>query len=54
LLFEISLLERVLYELGNELDHRPDWVGIPLKDLKDILAAGGAAEGDEHTLVRTG
>ena len=37
LLFEVILLERTLYELGHELDHRPDWVGIPLKDLRDLL-----------------
>jgi predicted trehalose synthase len=37
LLFEISLLERALYELGYELDHRPDWIGIPLKDLRELL-----------------
>jgi maltose alpha-D-glucosyltransferase / alpha-amylase len=37
LVFEICLLERMLYELGHELDHRPDWIGIPLKDLRDLL-----------------
>jgi maltose alpha-D-glucosyltransferase/alpha-amylase len=37
LLFEISLLERALYELGHELDHRPDWIGIPLRDIRDLL-----------------
>jgi maltose alpha-D-glucosyltransferase/alpha-amylase len=37
LLFEISLLERAVYELGYELDHRPDWIGIPLRDVRDLL-----------------
>ena len=37
LLLEIGLLERTLYELGHELTHRPDWVHIPLRDLRDLL-----------------
>ena len=37
LLFEMTLIERTLYELGYELDHRPDWVGIPLADLREML-----------------
>jgi maltose alpha-D-glucosyltransferase/alpha-amylase len=36
-LFEICLLERAVYELGYELDHRPDYIGIPLRDLRDLL-----------------
>jgi maltose alpha-D-glucosyltransferase / alpha-amylase len=37
LLFEVTLIERTLYELGYELDHRPDWAGIPLADLREML-----------------
>ena len=37
LLFQIQLFERTLYELGHELGHRPEWVGIPLADLKEML-----------------
>jgi maltose alpha-D-glucosyltransferase/alpha-amylase len=37
LLLEIGLLERTLYELGHELTHRPDWVHIPLRDIRDLL-----------------
>jgi maltose alpha-D-glucosyltransferase / alpha-amylase len=37
LLFEVALLERTLYELGHELTHRPDWVRIPLRDVRDFL-----------------
>jgi maltose alpha-D-glucosyltransferase/alpha-amylase len=36
-LLDVSLLERTLYELGHELAHRPDWIGIPLGDLREIL-----------------
>jgi maltose alpha-D-glucosyltransferase/alpha-amylase len=39
LLLELGLLERMLYELGHELVHRPDWVHIPLRDLRDLLHA---------------
>ena len=37
-LLEIHLLERTLYELGYELAHRPDWIRIPLEDLRELLA----------------
>jgi maltose alpha-D-glucosyltransferase/alpha-amylase len=39
LLLDIALLERTLYELGRELAHRPDWVRIPLEDLRALLDA---------------
>jgi maltose alpha-D-glucosyltransferase/alpha-amylase len=39
LLLDLGLLERTLYELGHELAHRPDWVHIPLKGLRDLLDA---------------
>ncbi len=31
------LTEKCLYEVGYELDHRPDWVKIPLYGLLDLL-----------------
>jgi maltose alpha-D-glucosyltransferase/alpha-amylase len=34
----VHLLEKALYELGYELNHRPEWVGIPLRGIRDILA----------------
>jgi maltose alpha-D-glucosyltransferase/alpha-amylase len=37
ILLEAFLLEKAIYELGYELNNRPDWVGIPLKGIKDIL-----------------
>lgn len=33
------LLEKAVYELGYELNNRPDWVGIPLKGIKHLLEA---------------
>jgi predicted trehalose synthase len=32
-------LEKAVYELGYELNNRPDWVAIPLKGIKEILYA---------------
>jgi maltose alpha-D-glucosyltransferase/alpha-amylase len=36
-LLDLFLLEKVLYEVRYELDHRPDWVGIPLRGLLVLL-----------------
>ena len=36
-LLEAYLLEKAFYELAYELNNRPEWVGIPLRGLMDIL-----------------
>jgi maltose alpha-D-glucosyltransferase / alpha-amylase len=41
-LFQIYLLERVLYEVGFELNHRPEWLAAPLLDLPYLLAPSQA------------
>jgi maltose alpha-D-glucosyltransferase/alpha-amylase len=33
------LMEKAIYELGYELNHRPDWVKIPMLGLLDLLDA---------------
>ena len=33
MLLESYLLEQALYEVGYELNHRPDWVRIPVQAL---------------------
>jgi len=33
------LLDKAIYELGYELNNRPEWVIIPLKGIKDLLEA---------------
>lgn len=38
ILLEIFLLEKAVYELGYELNNRPEWVSIPLKGIRHILA----------------
>ncbi|MBO0703790.1 MAG: maltose alpha-D-glucosyltransferase [Candidatus Dormibacteraeota bacterium] len=37
LLLDCMLIEKALYELRYELDHRPDWVAIPLRGLVELL-----------------
>ncbi|MCU0914764.1 MAG: maltose alpha-D-glucosyltransferase [Planctomycetes bacterium] len=37
LLFEVFLLEKALYELGYELNHRPDWLMIPVHGIEQVL-----------------
>jgi maltose alpha-D-glucosyltransferase/alpha-amylase len=41
LLLEAHLLEKAVYELGYELNHRPDWVRIPVIGILELLAAPG-------------
>lgn len=33
-------LEKVVYEIGYELAHRPDWVGLPVRGLRQLLGEG--------------
>jgi maltose alpha-D-glucosyltransferase/alpha-amylase len=37
LLLDTYLLEKAIYELGYELNHRPDWVRIPLQGILQLL-----------------
>jgi maltose alpha-D-glucosyltransferase/alpha-amylase len=37
LLLEFYLLEKCIYEVGYELDNRPEWVGVPLSGLRTLL-----------------
>ena len=36
-LLDSLLLEKAIYELGYELDNRPDWVKIPIRGIKQLL-----------------
>lgn len=40
-LLEVFLLEKSLQELGLELDHRPEWVSIPLRGTLRLLQRAG-------------
>ncbi|HSI90590.1 MAG TPA: maltose alpha-D-glucosyltransferase, partial [Adhaeribacter sp.] len=45
-LIQTFLLEKAIYELGYELNNRPDWVLIPLRGIKSIMNT--LAEGEEN------
>ena len=36
-LIELFTLEKALYEVRYELDNRPDWLGIPVRGILDLL-----------------
>ncbi|MFN2476844.1 MAG: maltose alpha-D-glucosyltransferase [Chthoniobacterales bacterium] len=38
IMLEAYLLDKAVYEVGYELNNRPDWVVIPLRGIKHILA----------------
>jgi maltose alpha-D-glucosyltransferase/alpha-amylase len=37
LLFECCLINKAAYELRYEIDHRPDWIGTPLRALERLI-----------------
>jgi maltose alpha-D-glucosyltransferase/alpha-amylase len=37
ILCDLHLLEKAIYELGYELEHRPDWVRLPLQGILQLL-----------------
>ena len=43
-LIQLFTLEKALYEIRYELDNRPDWVGIPIKSVLDLLEEDGEEE----------
>ncbi len=44
------VLEKALYEIAYEAENRPDWIGIPLQGVLDILSgpAKSADAGEDH------
>jgi maltose alpha-D-glucosyltransferase/alpha-amylase len=38
-LLDASILEKAVYELAYELNNRPDWIGIPLAGIEQLLAS---------------
>jgi maltose alpha-D-glucosyltransferase/alpha-amylase len=39
LLLDLYMFEKALYEIGYELNSRPDWVGIPLRGILELTGA---------------
>jgi maltose alpha-D-glucosyltransferase/alpha-amylase len=37
ILFDLFMLEKAVYELGYELNHRPDWLMVPARGIEQIL-----------------
>jgi len=40
MLLDLYILEKAIYELGYELNNRPDWVMIPIRGIKAIMSNG--------------
>ena len=40
-LINLFMLDKAFYELGYEMDHRPDWVRIPLAGIRELLPGAG-------------
>jgi maltose alpha-D-glucosyltransferase/alpha-amylase len=43
LLLDLLILEKAIYEMGYELNHRPAWLGIPVRAVLDALDPKGRA-----------
>jgi maltose alpha-D-glucosyltransferase / alpha-amylase len=43
LLLDVYMLEKALYEIGYELNNRPQWVRVPLRGILDLLAVPGTS-----------
>ena len=37
MMMDTFLLRKAIYELGYELNHRPDWVTIPLQGILELM-----------------
>ena len=42
LMLDFSLLDKAIYELGYEMNNRPDWVHVPVEGILRLLATDGA------------
>jgi maltose alpha-D-glucosyltransferase / alpha-amylase len=40
LVLKVFLMEKAVYELGYELNNRPDWAAIPMKGILRLLREG--------------
>jgi maltose alpha-D-glucosyltransferase/alpha-amylase len=44
LLLDLLILEKAIYEMGYEINHRPAWLGIPARAVLDSLGPAGGCE----------
>jgi maltose alpha-D-glucosyltransferase/alpha-amylase len=47
---DAHLLDKAFYEVRYELDHRPDWVGIPIRGIAMLLAGYPDGRDSEHAV----
>ena len=40
ILLDAYLLEKAIYELGYEMNNRPDWIVIPINGILDLIGGG--------------
>jgi maltose alpha-D-glucosyltransferase/alpha-amylase len=40
ILLDVYLLEKAIYEMGYELNNRPEWTKIPLRGIEQVLEMG--------------
>jgi maltose alpha-D-glucosyltransferase/alpha-amylase len=45
IMLQTFMLDKAIYELGYELNNRPDWVGIPLHGILGLLKTEGSTPG---------
>jgi maltose alpha-D-glucosyltransferase/alpha-amylase len=50
ILLDAFLLEKAVYELGYELNNRPDWVDIPLCGIRDLATSAAAGHEREQSV----
>jgi len=49
IMLDAFLLDKAVYELGYELNNRPDWISIPLKGIAELLGGGkGGTKAEGH------
>ena len=41
ILLDAFILEKAIYEIGYQLNNRPDWVRMPLQDILQLMEASG-------------
>jgi maltose alpha-D-glucosyltransferase/alpha-amylase len=49
---DFFLIEKCLYEIGYELNNRPDWLPIPLRGLAALLVPDPAPTSSAPTRTR--
>ena len=52
ILLDAFLIEKAIYELGYELNHRPDWVNIPIQGILQLLESNASGRLTKRKLLR--